>query len=403
MGNNLLRKSRAGFASFPADSRGRLHVEAEDPNRSPYQRDRDRIVHSTAFRRLNHKTQVFVYHEGDHYRSRLTHSIEVAQIARSIARLLALDEDLAEAIALAHDLGHPPFGHAGERALDAVMAGFGGFDHNAQSMKVVTALERKYATFDGLNLSWETLEGLAKHNGPVLTPDGAPAGPYAGGTLPRALEAYNVHHDLELATWASVEAQVAAIADDIAYNNHDIDDGFRARSYAIGDLAKVPLTGRILSDIKSQHPDLEPSRLIYEVNRRLITRMVYDVVEQARSRVEVAKPRNVHDVRMAKGALIGFSKELNKECDDLRDFLFSWVYRNDHVMSVVERAETIVRDLFSRYMEDAEAMPDNWQKRAHGLDDQGRAEVVCDFIAGMTDRYAVNEHRRLFDHTPELR
>lgn len=386
-----------------ATSRGRLHDETASLERSPYQRDRDRIVHSTAFRRLNHKTQVFVHHEGDHFRSRLTHSLEVAQIARSIARLMRVDEDLAEAIALAHDLGHPPFGHAGERALDAVMADYGGFDHNAQSLRVVTALERKYANFDGLNLTWETLEGIAKHNGPVLTEAGDPAGPYAGQHLPRALRDYNRQHDLELHTWPGIEAQVAAIADDIAYNNHDIDDGFRARSYALDDLARVPLAGRILEEVNRLYPNLEAPRLIYEITRRMIALMIEDVVDEAKRRVAESGANSDSDVRAASDALVGFSPELNGQCEELRFFLLSWVYRNDRVMSVVTAAESIVRDLFTRYMDWDDALPASWQARALGLDEQARAELVCDFIAGMTDRYAVNEHQRLFDRTPELR
>ena len=283
-------RTLAPYASFGSLSRGRLYAEEACPTRSPFQRDRDRIVHSTAFRRLNHKTQVFIYHEGDHYRSRLTHSIEVAQIARAIARTLALDESLAEAIALAHDLGHPPFGHAGERALDAAMADYGGFDHNGQSLRVVTMLERKYAAFDGLNLTWEALEGLAKHNGPVLGPGGAPTGPHADKGIPRALKAYNDIQDLELATYPGAEAQVAAIADDIAYNNHDIDDGFRAGSYPLDDLAGVTVTGGIIEEIRGLYPDLEASRMIYEINRRLITSMIEDVVCEANLRLEALAP-----------------------------------------------------------------------------------------------------------------
>lgn len=390
-------------ATRPQDSRGRLHDEAGSPSRSPFQRDRDRIVHSTAFRRLNHKTQVFVYHEGDHFRSRLTHSLEVAQIARSIARLMNIDEDLCEAIALAHDLGHPPFGHAGEKALDAAMAEYGGFDHNAQSLRVVTALERKYALFDGLNLTWETLEGIAKHNGPVLNKKGEPSGPYKDKALPRALQAYRAQHDLELYTWPGIEAQVAAIADDIAYNNHDIDDGFRARAYALDDLARVPLAGRVLEEVNGLYPNLEAPRLIYEINRRLITLMVEDVHAETARRVNKAGATSAADVRAAKKPLVGFSSELSAECDELRFFLLSWVYRDDRVTSVLTAAESIIHDLFVRYMDWPDALPPTWQARAEGREEQERAELVCDFIAGMTDRYANNEHRRLFDRTPELR
>ncbi len=397
------RKQLAEFACHAAASRGRLHPEVPSPSRSDFQRDRDRIVHSTAFRRLNHKTQVFIYHEGDHYRSRLTHSLEVAQIARAISRTLALDEDLAEAIALAHDLGHPPFGHAGERALNAVMSGYGGFDHNGQSLRVVTALERKYAAFDGLNLTWESLEGLAKHNGPVIDAGGAPVGAYAETGVPRALRNYNAIQDLELASYAGAEAQVAALADDIAYNNHDIDDGFRAGAYALEDLAKVPLAGEIIREIHAAHPDLEKPRLIYEINRRLITRMVDDAVSEAKKRLAELTPRSVNDVRNADKAVVSFSREMNTACDELRVFLLTRVYRSDRIMQIMQDAEQIVADLFSKHMSQPDAMPEHWFGRVEDADEMTRATLIGDFIAGMTDRYALREHRRLFDHTPELR
>jgi len=401
------RGPRAGapakFASNAQASRGRLHEEEPSPARSEFQRDRDRIIHCTAFRRLNHKTQVFVYHEGDHYRSRLTHSIEVAQIARSIARTLALDEDLAEAIALAHDLGHPPFGHAGERALDEAMAGFGGFDHNAQSVRVVTALERKYAGFDGLNLTWEALEGLAKHNGPLIGAGGEAIGAHAQNGVPRALKAYNGVHDLELASYPGAEAQVVALADDIAYNNHDIDDGFRAGSYTLQDLGEVPLTGGIIAEVRGLYPDLEETRLIYEVNRRLITRMIDDVVHEASARLSARAPESTDDIRGAGAPVIAFSCAMNEACDELRVFLSSRVYRQKRILRIMEGAGQIVRELFSHYMGHPGGMPDNWRARVEGLDEMARAAQVCDFIAGMTDRYAVREHRRLFDRTPDLR
>ena len=362
-----------------------------------FQRDRDRIIHCTAFRRLNHKTQVFVYHEGDHYRSRLTHSIEVAQIARSIARTLALDEDLAEAIALAHDLGHPPFGHAGEKALDEAMAEYGGFDHNAQSIRVVTALERKYAGFDGLNLTWETLEGLAKHNGPILGVGGE------ANDVPRALKAYNECHDLELASFPGAEAQVAALADDIAYNNHDIDDGFRAGSYTLDDLGAVSLTGALIAEVRDLYPDLEEPRLIYEVNRRLITRMIEDVVREAGVRLSALSPESVDDIRGANAPVVAFSNPMNAVCDELRAFLLARVYRQKRIMSIMEDAGRIVRELFSHYMGQPAAMPDSWHASVEGADERARAARVCDFIAGMTDRYAMREHRRTFDRTPDLR
>jgi len=393
----------APYASRGSLSRGRLFAEDPSPTRSPFQRDRDRIVHSTAFRRLNHKTQVFIYHEGDHYRSRLTHSIEVAQIARAIASTLKLDEGLSEAIALAHDLGHPPFGHAGERALDEVMAEYGGFDHNGQSLRVVTKLERKYAAFDGLNLTWETLEGLAKHNGPVLGEDGRPIGPHSQKGVPRALKAYNDIQDLELASWPGAEAQVAALADDIAYNNHDMDDGFRAGSYPLEDLAEVTLTGGIFDEVRGLHPDLEGSRLIYEINRRLITRMIDDVVREAGVRLSALAPESADDIRSAGAPVIAFSAGMTEACDDLRSFLFTRVYRESRMMRIMEGAGQIVRELFGHYLSQPGAMPENWNKRMEGADERERAAHVCDFIAGMTDRYAMHDHTRLFDRTPELR
>lgn len=393
----------APFAVQVAGSRGRLVPEPVSATRSAFQRDRDRIVHSTAFRRLTYKTQVFVYHEGDHYRSRLTHSLEVAQIARSIARTLALDEDLAEALALAHDLGHPPFGHAGETELDALMADYGGFDHNAQSLRIVTALERKYAAFNGLNLSWETLEGLVKHNGPLLDRAGAPVGRYAGKGLPLPIIEYSAAHDLELDRYASAEAQVAALADDIAYNNHDIDDGFRAGLCGPEELREVPLLARILDDVWSRYPGLEGGRLIYEINRRLITAMVDDAVEEARARLARLRPGSADDIRSAGEPVVAFSPKMFAECGTLRDFLFARVYREDRVMRVMGDARRIVRDLFARYLEDPSALPAKWLEEAGRESAHRFARRVCDFISGMTDRFAHNEHRRLFDDTPELR
>jgi dGTPase len=365
--------------------------------RSPFQRDRDRILHSTAFRRLTHKTQVFVYHEGDHYRSRLTHSLEVAQIARSMARMLKLDEDLAEALALAHDLGHPPFGHAGERALDDVMRNWGGFDHNAQSLRVVTLLERKYAAYDGLNLAWETLEGLVKHNGPI-------SGPHAGGGDPTgAIASYSSRHDLELGAFPSAEAQVAALADDIAYNNHDLDDGLRAGLLSIADLREVPIVRRYLDLVERAHQATDEPRKIYEINRRMITAMVTDVVAEARRRLTRLSPRSVDDIRGAGIPVVGFSEEMGEEVSALRKFLFASVYRHPKVMGVVRQAESVVRDLSLRYLADRDALPAPWQRAGRELPEPEAAGLVRDFVGGMTDRYAIDEHRRLFDATPELR
>lgn len=384
----------AAYAASAAATRGRFHPEPACPTRSPFQRDRDRIVHSTAFRRLTYKTQVFVFHEGDHYRSRLTHSLEVAQIARTIARQLRLDEDLAEAIALAHDLGHPPFGHAGERALDCVMRAYGGFDHNAQSLRVVTTLERKYANFDGINLSWETLEGLAKHNGPVTEQHSAVA------KVARRLEQWQ---SLELATWASAEAQVAALADDIAYVSHDIDDGLRADLIAIEHLADQPLVGRHVAAIPPVAGDDSNSRRVYEVTRAMITSMIADLVGETRGRLGALSPCAPADIRAADRATVAFSDAMAAEIVRLKAFLMQRVYRHAHVMRIMGDAEAIVRDLFQRYLTDPPAMPDAWYAASHGLEERRRARLIADFVAGMTDRYALSEHRRLFDATPDLR
>ena len=383
---------QASYAASQMPSRGRLHEEAGCAMRSPYQRDRDRIIHSTAFRRLTHKTQVFIYHEGDHYRTRLTHTLEVAQIARSVARMLALDEDLTEAVALAHDLGHSPFGHAGERALARAMAGYGGFEHNAQSLKHVTSLEHKYPAFDGLNLSYECLEGIVKHNGP-LDAVGVPA----------YIAAFNERLDLGLTTYAPLEAQVAALADDIAYSNHDIDDGLRAGLITVNDLEAVPLTGALLAAIRADYGNLPAGRLTYELNRRLITKMVSDVTENTRRLLAANAIKTLDNVRAAAGPLVQFSDGMAADVQALRRFLFESVYRDAWVMKVMSRAEDIVSDLFGAYQRSTAAMPADWQALAEGKDELTRAVHICDFVAGMTDRYAMQEHRRLFDATPELR
>src|SRR5471032_3257895 len=290
-------RKRADYAADPATSRGRRWPERPNPTRNAFGRDCDRIIHSTAFRRLAHKTQVFVYHEGDHYRTRLTHTLEVAQIARSLARALGLDEDLAEALALAHDLGHPPFGHAGERALDEALSGFGGFDHNAQALRIVTDLERRYAAFDGLNLTWETLEGLVKHNGPLTNRQGAPVSRYAQHGVPPAILAYNQIQDLELWSQPSAEAQVAALSDYIAYDAHDIDDGLRADLFSLDDIAEVALVGDIVRGIRVQHASIDQSRRVHETVRTLITRMIEDVIAETGRRVVALKPGSAADVR----------------------------------------------------------------------------------------------------------
>jgi dGTPase len=395
---------RAPYASDPRSSRGRLFDEPESPTRTPYQRDRDRIVHSTAFRRLAHKTQVFVYHEGDHFRTRLTHTIEVAQIARALARALRLDEDLAEALALGHDLGHTPFGHAGERALNRAMLDHGGFDHNAQTLRVVTSLERRYAGFDGLNLSWEALEGLVKHNGPLTDTAGVPL-PVHGevGPLPYAIRVYQARHDLRLWSHAGLEAQVAALADDIAYDAHDIDDGLRAGLIAPDQLAGVPLVGDILHEVRARHPDLELGRLIQEVTRRVITRMVEDVIAETLARIAADRPADADAVRHLARPMAAFSDAMAEADRGIKRFLYAHVYRADSVMAVMRNAEAVVQGLYAAYTAAPAEMPPEWRR---GLDDDDagrRARRVADYIAGMTDRFAEIEHRRLFDATPDLR
>lgn len=396
-------QERAVYA-VPRDSlRGRLVPESGSRTRTPYQRDRDRVIHSTAFRRLKHKTQVFVYHEGDHFRTRLTHTIEVAQIARSVARALRLDEDLAEALALAHDLGHTPFGHEGEDVLNACMADFGGFDHNAQSLRVVTKLERRYAEFDGLNLCWETLEGLVKHNGPLTGRDGTPVGRYADKGLPFAIREVMKDNDLLLWSWPSAEAQAAAIADDIAYDAHDLDDGLRAGLFAVEDLADVPLLGDILREVDTKYPGLEKPRRIHEIVRRVITRMVEDVIAEALARIKRVEPASVDDVRSAGDALVTFSPAMAEAESKVKSFLFANMYRHPDVLKVREKVARVMQELFQHFKAHPHTMPDEW---ALGLDGIGEAELsrrVCDYIAGMTDRYAMDEHRRLFDDTPDLR
>ncbi|MDE0944364.1 MAG: deoxyguanosinetriphosphate triphosphohydrolase [Alphaproteobacteria bacterium] len=371
----------AAYASHSAQSRGRLYVEPESLTRSAFQRDRDRIIHSSAFRRLQYKTQVFVYHEGDHYRTRLTHSLEVAQIARSICRSLNLNEDLAEALALGHDLGHTPFGHAGEDALDELMQPHGGFDHNAQALRVITLLEHRYAEFAGLNLSWETLEGTVKHNGPVLD-----------DPLPLATAEYIADHDLELDTYAGPEAQVAALADDIAYDNHDIDDGLRAGLFSADDLARVRLVGPVLEELQARYQDLSREQLVHETVRRLIGAMVDDVVAESRTRLAKSGAGTVEDIRGLGRAVIAFSPTMIAAQKELKAFLFEHMYRHARVQRMSEKAGRVVRDLFGLYTAQPAHLP---QVRGGYNPDTPRR--VADFIAGMTDRFALEEHRRHFD------
>jgi dGTPase len=400
----MVVNARASYASDPAKSRGRLRPEPPSPTRTDFRRDCDRIIHSTAFRRLAHKTQVFVFHEGDHFRTRLTHTLEVAQIARSLARALGLDEDLSETLALAHDLGHPPFGHAGERALDRCLAGAGGFDHNAQTLRVVTALERRYAAFDGLNLTWEALEGLVKHNGPLTGRDGEPVGRYREHGVPQAILDYGRLQDLELWSFASAEAQVAAIADDIAYDAHDIDDGLRADLFALNDLAEIALTREILlSVIRDGGAAIEPARAGHELVRRVITRLIEDVIGETRARLERLAPSSVDDVRAAAAPVAAFSTAMAEADRAIKGFLYSRMYRHHRVMRIMGEAETVLSDLFWRYAEQPGDLPADWLHGAEVSDDADHLRRIGDFVAGMTDRYALVEHARLFPTTPELR
>ncbi|MGI9482154.1 MAG: deoxyguanosinetriphosphate triphosphohydrolase [Hyphomicrobiales bacterium] len=401
MGNQV--RQRNVIACDPNETRGRFHKEPESTGRSVYQRDRDRIIHSTALRRLKHKTQVFVYHEGDHFRTRLTHSLEVAQIARSIARSLGLDEDLTEALALAHDLGHTPFGHSGEDALNACMEEWGGFDHNAQSLRIVTLLERRYAGFDGLNLTLETLEGLIKHNGPLVDERGKPVGRYEKTELPAGFTEFSHLDELEPASFASAEAQVAAISDDIAYNAHDIDDGLRAGLFEVIDLADVPLAGEALSEVLKIHPQLERSRLVHETVRRVISAMVSDVVSRTRRNIEKSRVANVDDVRDLGEPLVVFSPQLAENNRVLKAFLSKRMYHHEKVHRIMERAKRVIRELFDCYMETPSTAPKEWRGFAGSDDETVHARQVCDFIAGMTDRYAIDEHKRLFDLAPLFR
>lgn len=395
-------QARAIFAEDPNASRGRLFSESGSPTRTPFQRDRDRIIHSSAFRRLKHKTQVFVYHEGDHFRTRLTHTIEVSQIARSLARALKLDEDLAECLALAHDLGHTPFGHEGEDVMHVCMAPYGGFDHNAQSLRVVTSLEQRYAEFDGLNLAWETLEGLVKHNGPLVDTNGAPLGKFAGSELPFAIRDYAQKQNLMLETWPGAEAQAAAIADDIAYDAHDLDDGLRAGLFAINDMRDVPFLADILSEVDGRYPDLEEGRRIHEVVRRSITHMVEDVIAEGQRRIGDASPQSADDVRAAGRCLVNFSSGMAAAEREVKSFLFAKVYRHEDVLAVRRLVAVVVRDLFSKFIQEPDTMPAPWSTGLEAIGETELARRVCDYIAGMTDRYAIHEHRRLFDDTPEL-
>ncbi|HVI33149.1 deoxyguanosinetriphosphate triphosphohydrolase [Phenylobacterium sp.] len=377
---------RAPYAEDPAASRGRKVAEPESRTRTPFARDRDRIIHSTAFRRLKEKTQVFVAHEGDHFRTRLTHSLEVAQIARSLATALGLDPDLAETIALAHDLGHPPFGHAGEDELQVQMQAYGGFDHNVQTFRVVTKLERRYPRFDGLNLTWETLEGVIKHNGPVVDKLDRPSW--------SAIAEFDAEYGLRLSTWASAEAQVAALADDIAYNNHDVDDGVEAGLFFLKELLDVPLIGPHVHSAMQDFPDCDQRIIRLEAVRRMIGAMVDDVLAETRRRAEGLK--GPEDVRNLDHAVVAFSRDMVEDLGELRRFLMDRMYRHWKVNRTRSQARRILAEMFQLFLHEPDVLPAEWGARAQARDEAGRARVVCDYIAGMTDRFAIEEHRKLF-------
>jgi dGTPase len=391
---------RAPYATNPWTSRGRLFPEDSSLTRSEFQRDRDRIVHTTAFRRLKHKTQVFISPDGDHYRTRLTHTIEVAQIARSLARALKLDEDLAEGVALVHDFGHTPFGHTGEDALDELLGPYGGFDHNAQSLRIVTKLERRYADFDGLNLTWESLEGLVKHNGPLLDK----AGKGTRGPVPQPVLDYCQLHDLELASYASLEAQVAAISDDIAYNTHDIDDGLRSGLLTFEMLEEVPFLAGLMAEVRARYPHLEESRFAHEIMRRQITHMVEDVISVSQRNLQKLDPQSAADIRAADHVVSTFSADMAETDRLIKKLLFSRIYRHPDIMRIRAGAAQILSDLFKAYMNDPSLMRSHyWVNHIAGLDDGAKARHVADYLAGMTDTYAVRAHGELFDQTPDLR
>ena len=381
---------RAPYACDPANSRGRHHPQAESAMRSAFQRDRDRIIHSSAFRRLKEKTQVFVAHEGDAYRTRLTHSLEVAQIARTLARALQVDEDLAEASALAHDLGHPPFGHSGEDALSESMADFGGFDHNAQTLRVVTKLETRYPEFEGLNLAWETLEGVVKHNGPLMK-----AGDDAK-VLPWGFRAYPGWQALELHTFAGIEGQIAALSDDIAYNNHDIDDGLRSGILKIEQLMDLPLVGEVFRRCRARYPDISENILIHEAVREMIGLMVADVLDETRRRLKESGADSPDAVRALDQPMVSFSDSMTESLAAVRRFLYANMYLHYKVKRMKEKGKMVVRDLFAAFLSDPMLLPTELQRESGGAGEEATARVVCDYIAGMTDRYAIEEHRKLF-------
>ena len=389
----------APYATKAVETRGRLYEEPESATRTPFQRDRDRVIHAIAFRRLKHKTQVFVYHQGDHYRTRLTHSLEVAQISRTMARVLALDEDLAECLALAHDIGHPPFGHTGEDVLQECMANYQGFDHNAHTLRLLTRLERRHAAFHGLNLSWETLDGVVKHNGPLTGPLAFKMATMAGKTLsplPEAIADYNQRHDLDLARFSSLEAQIAALADDIAYNNHDVDDGLRAGLFSLEEALNVPLVGAVISATRARFAAAPDDLLIAEAVSAMIGEMVADVLAETKRRLAALDPHSAEDIRAADRPMVAFSEGMQGQVSELRAFLFENMYRHEKVNQERRFAKKVVRELFEAYVADSSLLPQDWKAHYPADDQPSPQRMVCDYIAGMTDRFAYREHQRLF-------
>ncbi|MBY0406617.1 MAG: deoxyguanosinetriphosphate triphosphohydrolase [Rickettsiales bacterium] len=399
---SAIQPALAAYACNPNESRGRLFAEEDTNTRTAFQRDRDRIIHSSAFRRLEYKTQVFVNHEGDHYRTRLTHSLEVSQLARSVCRTLGLNEDLAETLALAHDLGHTPFGHAGEDALAEVMEPFGGFDHNAHTLRIITSLEHRYAAFDGLNLTWETLEGIAKHNGPLIRKSSANIlgkilNRAQSPNLPRSLAEYNAKHDLQLEGFPSGEAQVASLADDIAYNNHDIDDGLRAGLFTLDQIEQLEGVGRVFRDVRSRFPGIDEQRLTHEAIRRLINRMVTDLITQTGQNIKSEHIEKVDDIRRLGKPVVSFSPAMNELNAELKKFLMANMYRHYKVNRMASKAKRVVRELFQFFLAEPQCLPTAYSRAAGAAKSATTALVVSDFIAGMTDRFALDEYRRVFD------
>ncbi len=391
-------QGRAPWATLWENSKGRYYPEEASETRTPFQRDRDRIIHSAAFRRLMHKTQVFVSPTKDHIRTRLTHSLEVAQIARSLSRSLRLDEDLTEALALSHDLGHPPFGHSGEDALNEVMEPFGGYDHNDQALRIVVKLEHRYPGHPGLNLCWETLEGLTKHNGPLI--GSGPKAVASESALPVTIRSYSQEHDLRLRDFAGLEAQVAAIADDIAYNHHDMDDGLRAHLFLEEEVsAAVPHVAEVFSAVRQDFPDADESIRIAEVVRRLIGEMVADVYAETNKRLQELAPSGVEDIRTASRSMVAFSPEMASKEAVLKSFLYARMYRNEAVNQERDEGQEIIRNLFDGFMKKPQLLPSIWRQAAAAANAPDRARIVADYIAGMTDRYAKRER----DHIAEFR